>query len=85
MSAATAGPSSPLGLLTGPILPLLLRFALPNMVAMVAVALAAMAIWACRAGRYGLGLSIRYASKHAVGWSDGGRRILRSESGVRRR
>jgi Na+-driven multidrug efflux pump len=43
MSAATAGPSSPLGLLTGPILPLLLRFALPNMVAMVAVALAAMA------------------------------------------
>lgn len=34
---------SPQDLLTGPILPILLRFALPNMVAMLAVALAAMA------------------------------------------
>ncbi len=43
MSAATAQSSSAPDLLTGPILPLLLRFALPNMVAMLAVALAAMA------------------------------------------
>ena len=43
MSTATAKPSSAPDLLTGPILPLLLRFALPNMVAMLAVALAAMA------------------------------------------
>lgn len=43
MSTATAKPSSVPDLLTGPILPLLLRFALPNMVAMLAVALAAMA------------------------------------------
>ncbi len=43
MSTASAKPSSVPDLLTGPILPLLLRFALPNMVAMLAVALAAMA------------------------------------------
>ncbi|WP_310609640.1 MATE family efflux transporter [Limnohabitans sp.] len=43
MSTATVKPSSVPDLLTGPILPLLLRFALPNMVAMLAVALAAMA------------------------------------------
>lgn len=43
MSTAHAKPSSAPDLLTGPILPLLLRFALPNMVAMLAVALAAMA------------------------------------------
>lgn len=43
MSAVSAKPSSVTDLLTGPILPLLLRFALPNMVAMLAVALAAMA------------------------------------------
>ncbi len=43
MSAAAApAPSAP-DLLTAPLLPLLLRFALPNMVAMLAVALAAMA------------------------------------------
>ena len=38
-ASVTAAPA----LLTGPVLPLLLRFALPNMVAMLAVALAAMA------------------------------------------
>lgn len=43
MSAVSAQPSSVPDLLNGPILPLLLRFALPNMVAMLAVALAAMA------------------------------------------
>jgi Na+-driven multidrug efflux pump len=43
MSTATVKPSSTQDLLTGPILPLLLRFALPNMIAMLAVALAAMA------------------------------------------
>lgn len=43
MSAASTKPPSASDLLTGPILPLLLRFALPNMVAMLAVALAAMA------------------------------------------
>ncbi len=43
MSTASAKPSSVPDLLTGPILPLLLRFALPNMIAMLAVALAAMA------------------------------------------
>ena len=43
MSTATVKPSNVPDLLTGPILPLLLRFALPNMVAMLAVALAAMA------------------------------------------
>ena len=36
-------PLSPQYLLTGPVFPILLRFALPNMVAMLAVALAAMA------------------------------------------
>ncbi|MEY2660450.1 MAG: Multidrug export protein MepA, partial [Pseudomonadota bacterium] len=36
-------PAAAQPLLTGPVLPLLLRFALPNMVAMLAVALAAMA------------------------------------------
>lgn len=36
-------PLSPQYLLTGPVLPILLRFALPNMAAMLAVALAAMA------------------------------------------
>lgn len=43
MSAVSTKPPDTLDLLTGPILPLLLRFALPNMVAMLAVALAAMA------------------------------------------
>ena len=43
MSHAIATPASGPDLLTAPILPLLLRFALPNMVAMLAVALAAMA------------------------------------------
>lgn len=43
MSTASAKPPGVPDLLTGPILPLLLRFALPNMVAMLAVALAAMA------------------------------------------
>lgn len=43
MSTATVKASSVPDLLTGPILPLLLRFALPNMVAMLAVTLAAMA------------------------------------------
>lgn len=43
MSTVSAKPSSAPDLLTGPILPLLLRFALPNMVAMLAIALAAMA------------------------------------------
>lgn len=43
MSTAAVKPSGVPDLLTGPILPLLLRFALPNMVAMLAVALAAMA------------------------------------------
>ena len=38
-----ACPAAAQPLLTGPVLPLLLRFALPNMVAMLAVALAAMA------------------------------------------
>lgn len=43
MSTVSAKPSGAADLLTGPILPLLLRFALPNMVAMLAVTLAAMA------------------------------------------
>lgn len=43
MSAASTKPPSASDLLTGPILPLLLRFAFPNIVAMLAVALAAMA------------------------------------------
>jgi putative MATE family efflux protein len=43
MSAASTKPPSGTDLLTGPIFPLLLRFALPNMVAMLAVALAAIA------------------------------------------
>jgi putative MATE family efflux protein len=40
---ARVSPPSAQDLLTGPVLPILLRFALPNMVAMLAVALAAMA------------------------------------------
>lgn len=43
MSTTTTKPQNAPDLLIGPILPLLLRFALPNMVAMLAVALAAMA------------------------------------------
>ena len=43
MNAASPPESRGPDLLTGPILPLLLRFALPNMVAMLAIALAAMA------------------------------------------
>jgi putative MATE family efflux protein len=43
MNRAVAQQSSAEHLLTGPILPLLLRFSLPNMVAMLATALAAMA------------------------------------------
>jgi putative MATE family efflux protein len=43
MSTTTAKSPGVPDLLTGPILPLLLRFALPNMIAMLAVALAAMA------------------------------------------
>ena len=42
-SAQASGPISPESLLTGPILPKLLRFALPNMGAMLATALAAIA------------------------------------------
>lgn len=43
MSSALPIPKRAPDLLTGPILPLLLRFALPNVVAMLAIALAAMA------------------------------------------
>ena len=41
--SASTGASNTDALLHGPILPLLLRFSLPNMVAMLAIALAAMA------------------------------------------